>query len=293
MRMQCYHGHMDKRIKIAHFTDPLCFWCYAMEPETRKMRVVLEDCLDYRIVMGVLSSDVREFIGNDSESELRYEFFRMAMVDHLTQAAKAVGMPFATEPLFSQSPEDMVSLPLSLAYCAMKMTDETYAEPYLRRMRECVFAEGLTLSSLDDQVELAGEFPIDVEKFRSILEADEAAPDLQKGVDECREFRVAAFPSLLMQYGDARLMVSGYTSYDGLRQAVAQLTDGEITLAEAEYSFGALESFVERFGKVAAREIQTMFSFNESQLANAVMDLVSTGRYKTQTCGSSYFIMPV
>jgi len=25
---------MEKKLEIAHFTDPLCFWCYAMEPET-------------------------------------------------------------------------------------------------------------------------------------------------------------------------------------------------------------------------------------------------------------------
>jgi hypothetical protein len=43
---------------------------------------------------------------------------------------------------------------------------------------------------------------------------------------------------------------------------------------------------------VAAREIKTMFSLNEDQLANAMMDLVGTGRYKTQNCETSYFVMP-
>ena len=44
----------EKKLEITHYTDPLCFWCYAMEPEMRKVRVLLEDQLDYRIVMGVL-----------------------------------------------------------------------------------------------------------------------------------------------------------------------------------------------------------------------------------------------
>ena len=283
---------MEKKIEIAHFTDPLCFWCYAMEPEIRKMRVVLDDYLDYRIVMGVLSSDVSEFFGPDAESELRYEFFRMTMADHLTQAAKVIGMPFSTERLFSGKPQDMVSLPLCLAYCAMKMTDENYAEADLRRMREYVFAEGRALSRLDDQVKLASEFPVDVEQFRSNLESEDVAGVLQEGIDECQEYGVTMFPSLLMSYGETCIMVGGYVGYDGLKQAVAQLTDGEITLSEAEYSFGALESFVQRFSKVVAREVQVMFSFNDDQLSNAVMDLVSTGRYKTQSCGSSYFVVP-
>ncbi len=283
---------MEKRIKITHFTDPLCFWCYAMEPEMRKIRVLLDECLDYRIVMGVLSSDVSEFIGHDEESALRYEFFRMTLVDHLSQAATMIGMPFATEYLFANSPEDMVSFPLSLACSAMKVTDEHFAEPYLRRMRECVFAEGRTLSKVDEQVDLAGEFPVDAELFRQNLESDAASSALQADLDECQKYGVTVFPSLLMEYGESRIMVRGYSSYDGFKQAIGQLTDGEITLTDAEYSFGALESFVGRFGKVAAREVQTMFSLNENQLANAVMDLVSTGRYKTQNCGSSYFVMP-
>ena len=283
---------MDKIIEISHFTDPLCFWCYAMEPEMRKMRVLLDGQVDYRIVMGVLSSDVHELIGTDPESGLRYEFFRMTMADHLSQAAKAIGMPFADERLFAGNPEDMVSLPLSLAYCAMKMTDERFAEAYLRRMRECVFAEGRTLSKVDEQVQLASEFAIDADLFRSNLQSEDAMNVLQEGIDECQQYGATMYPSLLMSYGDARLMVRGYVGFDGLQEAVGRLTDGIITLSEAEYSFGALESFVHRYGKVAAREVQVMFSMNDNQLANAMMDLVSTGRYKTQNCGNSYFVMP-
>ena len=67
---------MEKKLDITHFTDPLCFWCYAMEPEIRKIRVLLDNRADYRIVMGVLSADVHELIGHDAESELRYELFR-------------------------------------------------------------------------------------------------------------------------------------------------------------------------------------------------------------------------
>lgn len=284
---------MEKKLSIAHFTDPLCFWCYAMEPEMRKIRVLLDDRLDYRIVMGVLSASAREIIGYDAESQLRYELFRNMMVDHLSQAAKAVGMPFSVERLFSHGPEEMVSLPLSLAYCAMRMIDEDVAEAYLRRMRECVFAEGRSLSNLDDQVELAGEFPVDVEQFRANIETDAAVPVLQQGVDECRAYKVTGFPTLLMQYDERRVAIHGYHSYDELKQVIAQLTDGEISLSDAEYSLPALEAYMGRYGKAAAREIQTMFSLNDDQLANAMMDLVSTGNYRTESCGTSYFVMPV
>lgn len=282
---------MDKKLKIAHFTDPLCFWCYAMEPEMRKIRVLLDGQLEYRIVMGVLSADIREIIGYDEEADLRYELYRAMLANHFRDVAPKVGMPLSLDNMLAHGPEDLVSLPLSLAYCAMRMIDADIAEAYLRRMRECVFAEGRSLSSVEDQVALASEFPIDVDLFRANLEGDEVAKVLQQGVDECRLYGIAAFPTLILQWGDKRVAVQGYHTFEELKQAIAQATDGDINLSDAEFSTPALEAYVDRFGKVAAREIQTMFSLNDAQLANAMMDLASTGRYKTQSCGTSYFVM--
>lgn len=283
---------MEKKLDITHFTDPLCFWCYAMEPEIRKIRVLLGDRADYHIVMGVLSADVHELIGHDAESELRYELFRAQIAEHLTQAARAIGMPFSAERLTSGKPEEFVSMPLCLAYCAMRMIDETIAEAYLRRMRECVYAEGRSLSTIDAQVELAKEFPVDIEQFRGNLESGAAAPVLQEGVDECKKYSVAAFPTLLLQYGESKIAMRGYFDYTAIKQTIAQLTNGDISLSDAEFSINALESYIDRFGKAAAREIQTMFSLNDAQLANVMMDLVSTGLYKTESCGNSYFVLP-
>ena len=203
-----------------------------------------------------------------------------------------VGMPLSLDSMLTHGPEDLVSLPLSLAYCAMKMIDEDIAEAYLRRMRECVFAEGRSLSSVDDQVDLAAEFPIDVGQFRDNLDSPEVAVVLQEGVDECRKYGIMSFPTLIMQWGDRRGAVQGYRNFEELKYAIAQVTDGDITLSDAEFSTHAVENYVNRFGKAAAREIQTMFSLNDAQLANVMMDLVSTGRYKTQSCGTSYFAMP-
>ncbi|MGI6221244.1 MAG: DsbA family protein [Coriobacteriales bacterium] len=279
----------EKRLEIAHFTDPMCFWCYAMEPEVRKIRMLLDGKLDYRIVMGVLSSDVQDFGGNDDWSEMQYSFFRIELADHLTKAAAQVGMPFAADYLQSCSPEELVSLPMCKAYCAMKMLDEGCAEVYLRRMRECVFAEGRGLGTTDQLVELAEEFPVDAVRFRTILETDEMEPILAEGLSECHDWGVTAFPTLLMQYGDSRLIISGYCSYQQLRQAILQVTGGAVDPGEATYSLEELEAYMERFGKAAAREIKVMFSLDDDQLADAIMDLVSTGRYTTQSCQTSFF----
>ncbi|MBO4365667.1 MAG: DsbA family protein, partial [Eggerthellaceae bacterium] len=271
---------------------PLCFWCYAMEPEIRKVRVLLDDVLDYRIVVGVLSADVREIIGYDAEAEIQYELRRSQINDHLANAAKKVGMPVSIDRLMERKPEEFVSLPLGLAYCAMKAIDKDIAEAYLRRMRECAYGEGQSLSDIDRLAALAGEFPVDVEQFRDNYENGVAASILQEGVSECWTYNVTVFPTLLLQYGNQNYALRGYFDYDAIRRAIAQLTNGDICLTDAEYSQNAVEAYINRFGKAAAREVQTMFSLDDGQLANVMMDLVSTGRYKTVNCGTSYFVMP-
>ena len=283
---------MEKKLAIDHFTDPLCFWCYAMEPATRKIRMLLADQLEYRIVMGVLSADAREIIGTGDDADVRYEMYRAMLANYFRDAMKVTGMPLSLDGMLAHGPEDIVSLPLSLAYCAMKMIDGEIAEAYLRRMRECVFAEGRSLASVEEQVRLAGEFPVDVEQFRRNLEGDEVAQVLQRGVDRCQIYGIAAFPTLLLKWGDRRMLVQGYRTFDELKRAIAQVTDYEIILSDAEFSQHALEAYIDRFGKAAAQEIQTMFSLNDAQLANVMMDLVATGRYQTQSCGTSYFVMP-
>ena len=96
---------MEKKLEIAHFTDPLCFWCYAMEPEMRKVRVLLDDQLDYRIVMGVLSSSIHEIIGDGVDADLRFEFYRAMLSNYIRQAAEAVGMPITVDNLMECNPE--------------------------------------------------------------------------------------------------------------------------------------------------------------------------------------------
>ena len=282
----------EKRVlKITHFTDPLCFWCYAMEPDMRKVRVLLGEQVDYHIVMGVLVSDAREFMGFDALAQARFEQLRDTMATQFLASASTIGMPISVDHMRTCSPESFVSLPLSVAYCAMRLIDEPTAEAFLRRMRECIYAEDGDLSTPESLLKLASEFPIDIDEFQQHLDDGSAVQELQHDLWSCQAYNVFAFPMVLMRYGDDRIALNGYHDFGRLRQAIAQLTGGDIILPEAEYSERALESYVDRFGKVAAREVQVMFSLDDVQLSNAMMDLVGTGRYQTASAGTSYFVM--
>ena len=42
------------KLKIVQFTDPLCGWCYGMEPVMTKLRYQLGDQLDFSYVLGLV-----------------------------------------------------------------------------------------------------------------------------------------------------------------------------------------------------------------------------------------------
>jgi len=281
-----------KKLEITHFTDPMCFWCYAMEPHIRKLRVLLDDQLDYRIVMGVLVSDTRELVGFDGLAQARFEQLRDGMAQRIMASAHAIGMPVSVQNMLRCGPESFVSLPLSVAYCAMRLIDEAVAERFLRRMRECVYAEDRDLSTPERLLSLVAEFPVDIDVFQEHLDDGTATQALQHDLQLCQAYSVFAFPTLLLVYGEQRIAMNGFYDFAALRQSIAQLTEGDIILPEAEYSTHALASYVDRFEKVAAREIEVMFSLDDAQLGNAMVDLIGTGRYKKVDCGTSYFVMP-
>ncbi|HET7361869.1 MAG TPA: DsbA family protein, partial [Salinimicrobium sp.] len=56
------------KFEVAYYTDPLCCWSWAMEPQLRKLRYLLKGDLDLRYVMGGLLKDWEHF--NDKMNDI-------------------------------------------------------------------------------------------------------------------------------------------------------------------------------------------------------------------------------
>lgn len=281
---------MEKKLVITQYTDPMCIWCYALEPGLRKIDVLLGEQVEFHNVMGMLVSDARQIIGDDAFSEMRFEQLRQQMTSHFLDAANASGMPVSVEHMKTCTPDRVTSVPMSTAFEAMKLVDENIANAYLRRMRESAHAEDRWLSEYGRLIELAAEFPIDIEQFKANLESGRASEALKNDMYLCQAAGVRSFPTMVMKYGDRKLGINGFRDYETLKRAAEQVSEGEIVLEDVPYSTEALVAYVNRFGKVAAQEVKVMFSLSDEQLEAAVDELVGSGLFEKAQRGTSYFV---
>ena len=54
---------MDNKLIITQYTDPMCIWCYGLEPSMRKINFLNPDKVEFHNVMGILVGNVKEIIG--------------------------------------------------------------------------------------------------------------------------------------------------------------------------------------------------------------------------------------
>lgn len=133
-----------KKLIITQYTDPMCIWCYGLEPSLRKIDFLNPDKVEFHNVMGILVGDVKEIIGEGQFAAIRFAQLKARMNEHFKDAARRSGMPVSTEHMKNKQPEEVTSLMMSLAFEAMKQYGENTANRYLRRIREQTLSNGYT-----------------------------------------------------------------------------------------------------------------------------------------------------
>ena len=126
----------DQKIKIIQYTDPLCTWCYGMEPAMRKIEYLLGDKVEIVTILGMLIGDVRDIVGRDEHADARFVQFKEQMLQSVKKAANRTGVPIDFEAIENLGMNDITSVPMCLAYKAMHIQNREASEKFLRRMRE-------------------------------------------------------------------------------------------------------------------------------------------------------------
>lgn len=254
---------MKQKLIITQYTDPICIWCYALEPALRKIEFILQDQVKFNSVLGLLVADSKEIIGEGVAAKIRFTQLKTEMKKHFQEAADRSGIPVSVKHMDMIRPEDITSLPASKAVAAMKLLDEYQANRYLRRIREAFHSDDLNTSEEKVLKELAKEFPVDQEKFRQYLESKTAQKELEKELEICRQAGVRAFPTLKLEYGEKVRTLHGYVEYEALKKIIEELTDGEL---------------------------QSAFSLSKEMTDTVVEELLASKEFEKQERGDSYFL---
>ena len=264
-----------RHIAVVHtlyYTDPACPWSWAFEPSFRRLLWEFGDSLEVRYVMSGM--------GHELEDGRRFALEAL-------EAGAHSGMPVDARLWLDQPPTG--SHPAAIAVLAA--ADQGLAEPYLRRLREGLFARRRKLDHgealLEEGRAVAG---LNLERFRidlrshATLEAFGAdleharAVDLEHRADGAERVRL---PSLEFRGDDGVVHgVYGYSDYETVKAAVLRAAAGD------EAGPPTIEQALIRFSSMATAEVAAVCRIPRPPAAAELWRLATEWRIKAEPVGA-------
>ncbi|WP_289158716.1 DsbA family protein [uncultured Muribaculum sp.] len=286
---------MNAKVVITNFTDPLCTWCWGLEPVFRKLETHFPGELEFRYVMGGLVENIEEKwdpangIGHADIPRINQQ-----IEAHWNDASSRHGMPVKGTGFTLFSREYPSTYPQNIAYKAAQMVDAKKADRFLRRMREASAAEYLMTSHQEVLDKLAAEVGIDLKEFHKHLEDGSAEEAFKDDLKITRAFGVTGFPTCLVSYGGKQMLLRGYNDYDTFVTVIGMVSDGKVTpVVNAAYDDNAMLDFIKDHGRLALAELKEAFDFPDMNSADAwARKMKDEGKVNINAVGKSYFIEP-
>lgn len=288
---------MDKKkVVITNFTDPLCTWCWGLEPVFRKLETHFPGEIEFRYVMGGLVENIEEKwdpangIGHADIPRINQQ-----IEAHWIDASRRHGMPVKGTGFTLFSREYPSTYPQNIAYKAAQMVDQKKADRFLRRMREASAAEYLMTSHPEVLDQLAKEVGLDLKEFHKYLENGEAEKAFKEDLKITRAFGVTGFPTCLVSYGDKQYLLRGYNDYATFVHVIELASDGKVKpIASPKTDDTEMMEFIKDHGRLALAELKEAFDFPDNKAADAwARKMEKDGLVKINPVGESYFIEPV
>lgn len=219
----------SEKIELVYYTDPLCCWSWALEPRWRKFVFLYREHISWRYCLSGLIPDWNNFFDEANSITRPAQLGPIWM-----EAQMASGMPIASAVWHVSPPSS--SFPACIAVKCACLQSSEIGELYLRRVREAIMIERRDISKSDVLMNiarrLANEVPgLDLEQFTSHYKGPVGADAFRKDWLEARGLGITRYPTITMSVGGGRVMVSGYSAFATLRNALLHVAP-QLSLVE-------------------------------------------------------------
>ena len=247
-----YKNKEEDRITIEYYTDPLCCWSWAFEPQWRRLRYEFGDRLQWHYHMGGLLPSWSSF------SDPLYSVSRPLQMGAVwMEASQTTGQPIHNRIWGDDPPAS--SYPACIAVKCAGLQSAEAEEAYLRSLREAVMLHGKNIAKEDVLFEeakmLADHHPglIDAEQVQQDYHNGKGQQAFREDLQKTRFGNISRFPSLIFKReGHRAIIIVGYRPYDvlldGLRQMVPDLKSEKQAVSAEEYT--------RHWNSVTEREVQ-------------------------------------
>ena len=260
-------------VHVQYYTDPLCSWSWALEPQWRRLRYELGDQLTWEYRMGGMIADWQSFSDPmnviSRPIQLGPQWFQVRVLS---------GMALDDRIWLDDPPAS--SYPAGVAFHAAARQGPAAAEAYLRRLREAVMLDRRNIARPDVLTALAAELAaddpaFDAERFAADLTSAAALAAFTDDLKEAGFRGIGRFPTLVLRTpdGDGRIIV-GYRPYPALRAALADLAPA---VAPGRRAADPV-AYVGHWGGITAREVAEALEQEPAVVAAMLDAAVDAGR---------------
>ncbi|WP_430974388.1 DsbA family protein [Sunxiuqinia rutila] len=229
-----------KPVKIICFSDPICSFCWGIEPQLRKLMLEYGDEVELEYRMGGLLPDWNYNRGGISKPS--------DVAHHWDELSSYFDMPidgdiWLEDPLHS-------SFPPSVAFKAAQLQDETRALQFLRRLREMVFVQKKNIARWETMAVAAQQSGLDVDQLQADVDG-QGEKLFARDRELARELGVKGFPTLLISgEGKEQHVIIGFKPYEMFEKAVVD-SHPEAVKKDYDQSWNAL---FDQFPTLTTRE---------------------------------------
>lgn len=273
------------------FTDPLCTWCWGSEPVLRKIKELYGEQVRIIFRMGGLVESVKNF--NDPVNNINGSNFYEKMAEYWTLSSERHKMPVDTSFFAEYKTDFRSSWPACLAVKAAQMQDDELAALYLRRLRETSLAECRPIHRRKEQMALAEEMGLDSKRLEQDIDSGAAGSAFDGDMQEYHTHGGEAFPFYIMRHmGGEEIPLNGYVSSMTLEKLLEETAGGDLMRHEPELSDESILAFMDKYGKVAVREVGELYLIPLKEAQEHLDRLVEAGKLEKQQAGNGWFYLP-
>ena len=212
-------------VDVTYYTDPLCCWSWAMEPQWRQLRQELGESLTVTYRMGGLLPSWNNY--SDSLNSIRKPIH---MGPEWLHAKYLSGVEIDDRIWIVDPPAS--SFPACIARKCAELQSKAIGEAYLYLVREAVMTRGRNIAKIAVLLEIAsrlaeGEELFDLDLFQKDLSDDTGLDAFRSDWQETKYLGINRFPTLVLRTaGQSPVVLKGYQSYASLRDSIFSLQIG-------------------------------------------------------------------
>ena len=216
-------NHQADRVKIVFYTDPLCCWSWALQPQWQRFIEQYKEQITYSYCLGGMIPDWNKF--NDPFNAVD----RPAQMGPIWMEAQHRTGATINDIIWSQEEPPASSYPACIAIKTASLQSYEASEHYMRAVWKAVMVDALNISKKDVLLQVAHNASLkrpdilDYDSFERDYNNAQSRDAFRSDLRQVAYNRIGRFPTLtLTKYGKG-LIMTGFRPYEALVEAFSQL----------------------------------------------------------------------